>query len=145
MNDAELYALIQSDADAKHRADIGDDSGCAARCSEIAPTIRINVHANVLRVKLAQLGKLSGILRVSRNFESPDPPYQQAATLMALIDAGEAIDLDDPVVAAGAPQLIQHNLLTVEDIAIINALGDAPQVISPAQVSEAMRPYRGGV
>ena len=145
MNDAELYALIQSDADAKHRADIGDDSGCAARCSEIAPTIRINVPANVLRVKLAQLGKLSGILRVPRNFESPDPPYQQAATLMALIDAGEAIDLDDPVVAAGAPQLIQHNLLTVEDIAIINALGDAPQVISPAQVSEAMRPYRGGV
>ena len=144
MTDAELYALIQSDPDAQQKAAIGDDSGCAARCSVIAPTVRARVPANLLRVKLAQLGKLSGILRVSRNFDSPDPPYQQAATLMALIDAGESIDLDDPVVVAGAPQLIQHGLLTVEDIAAINALGDTPQTITPAQVSEAMRPYRGG-
>ena len=88
-------------------------------------TIRVEVPANALRVKLAQLGKLSGILRVARNFDSPDPPYQQAATLMALIDAGESIDLDDPLVASGAPELINHQLLTVQDVAAINAMGNA--------------------
>ncbi len=88
-------------------------------------TIRVEVPANTLRVKLAQLGKLSGILRVARNFDSPDPPYQQAATLMALIDAGESIDLDDPLVASGAPELINHQLLTVQDVAAINAMGNA--------------------
>lgn len=144
MTDAELYALIQSDPEAQQKASIGDDSGCAARCSVIAPKVRSEVPANLLRVKLAQLGKLSGILRVARNFDSPDPPYQQAATLMALIDAGEAIDLDDPTLVAGAPQLILHGLLSPADATAINALGDAPQTITPAQVSEAMRPYRGG-
>lgn len=88
-------------------------------------TIRVEVPANALRVKLAQLNKLSGILRVARNFDSPDPPYQQAATLMALIDAGESIDLDDPLVASGAPELINHQLLTVQDVAAINAMGNA--------------------
>ena len=87
-------------------------------------TIRVEVPANTLRRKLASLGKLSGILRVARNFDSPDPPYQQAATLMALIDAGESIDLDDPLVATGAPELVAHNLLSVADVAAINAMAD---------------------
>lgn len=145
MTDAELYALIQSDADAKQRADIGDDSGCAERCSAIAPTVRQPVAAAILRRELAKLGKWGGLQRVANNFESPDPPYQQARTIIDLITAGDAIDLDDPAIAAGTPQLIQHNLLTLSDVAVISALANTPQVISPAQVSEAMRPYRGGV
>ena len=147
MTPAELKTLIDSDTEAARMAGIGDDSGCAARCSAIAPTIRREVPANALRRKLASLGKLSGILRVARNFDSPDPPYQQAATLMDLIDAGEAIDLDDPLVATGAPELVQHGLLTQPDIAAINALADSPQTITPAAVSEAMfaTRYPGGM
>ena len=145
MTDSELYTLIQSDSDAKHKADIGDDSGCAARCSAIAPTVRQPVAAAILRRELAKLGKWGGLQRVANNFESPDPPYQQARTIIDLITAGDAIDLDDPAIAAGTPQLIQHNLLTLSDVAVISALADTPQIISPAQVSEAMRPYRGSV
>lgn len=87
--------------------------------------VRREVPANLLRVKLAQLGRLSGILRVARNFDSPDPPYQQAATLMALIDANEAIDFDDPAVPTGAPELVQHKLLEQSDLAAIDAMADA--------------------
>jgi hypothetical protein len=145
MTDAELYALIQGDADAKQRADIGDDSGCAARCSIIAPTVRQPVDAATLRKELARLGKWGGLQRVANNFESPDPPYQQARTIIDLITAGDAIDLDEPAIAAGTPLLIQYNLLTPADVAVISALANTPQAISPAQVSEAMRPYRGGV
>ena len=145
MTDAELYTLIQSDTDAKHRADIGDDSGCAARCSVIAPTVRQPVAAATLRKELARLGKWGGLQRVANNFESPDPPYQQARTIIDLITAGDAIDLDEPAIAAGTPLLIQYNLLTPSDVAVISALANTAQTISPAQVSEAMRPYRGGV
>ena len=99
----------------------------AAADAVMAKTIKVRreVPANLLRVKLAQLGRLSGILRVARNFDSPDPPYQQAATLMALIDANEAIDFDDPAVPTGAPELVAHNLLSVADLAEINAMADS--------------------
>ena len=142
MTPTELWNLIQSDSQAKAFADAGNDRDCAVRCTAIAPKIRQKVPASALHLKLASLGKLAGLLRVARNFESPDPPYQQAATLMSLIDAGEAIDLDDPLVATGAPELVAHKLLTVEDIAAINALADSPQVITADQVSEAAFPHR---
>ena len=144
MTNAELYTLIQSDPDAKYRAEIGDDSGCAERCSVIAPVVRRPVAAATLRKELAKLGKWGGLQRVANNFESPDPPYQQARTIIDLITAGDAIDLDEPAIAAGTPQLIQHNLLTLSDVAVISALANTPQTISPAQVSDAMRPYREG-
>ena len=144
MTDAELYTLIQSDADAKQKADIGDDSGCAARCSVIAPTIRQPVAAARLRKELAKLGKWGGLQRVANNFESPDPPYQQARTIIDLITAGDAIDLNEPAIAAGTPLLVEHNLLTLSDVAVISALANTPQVISTDQVSAAMAPHRGG-
>ena len=144
MTDAELYTLIQSDADAKHKADIGDDSGCAARCSVIAPTVRQSVAAATLRKELARLGKWGGLQRVANNFESPDPPYQQARTIIDLITAGDAIDLDEPAIAAGTPLLIQYNLLTPSDVAVISALANTAQTISTDQVSAAMAPHRGG-
>ena len=145
MTNAELYTLIQSDPDAKHRAEIGDDSGCAERCSVIAPVVRRPVAAATLRKELAKLGKWGGLQRVANNFESPDPPYQQARTIIDLITAGDAIDLNEPAIATGTPLLIEHNLLTLSDVAVISALANTPQIISPAQVSDAMRPYRGGV
>ncbi|MFN9287120.1 MAG: hypothetical protein ACK6EB_03555, partial [Planctomyces sp.] len=64
MTDAELYTLIQSDADAKQKADIGDDSGCAARCSIIAPTIRQPVEARRVQ-EIATLNGLWGALVIA--------------------------------------------------------------------------------
>ena len=142
MTDAELYTLIQSDSDAKQKADIGDDSGCAARCSVIAPVVRKPVAAARLRKELAKLGKWGGLQRVANNFESPDPPYQQARTIIDLITAGDAIDLNEPAIAAGTPQLIEHNLLTVADVAAISALANNPQTITQQQVGAAREWHR---
>jgi hypothetical protein len=142
MTPTDLWTLIQSDAQAKAFVDAGNDRDCAVRCSEIAPVIRKPVPAATLHKKLAGLGKLSGILRVARNFDSPDPPYQQAATLMSLIEQGVEIDLDDPQVPTGAPELVAHGLLDVDDLAALSALADAPQTITADQVSEAAFPHR---
>jgi hypothetical protein len=117
-------AVLDAELRKPQYATMGDGEAADAIMAKTV-TVRVEVPANTLRRKLASLGKLSGILRVARNFDSPDPPYQQAATLMALIDAGESIDLDDPLVATGAPELVQHGLLSVEDVAAINAMADA--------------------
>ena len=144
MTDAELYTLIQGDTQAAALYAEGNDEGCAVRCSAIAPLIRRPVAAATLRKELAKLGKWGGLQRVANNFESPDPPYQQARTIIDLITAGDAIDLNEPAIAAGTPQLIEHNLLTVADVAVISALANTPQTISTDQVSAAMAPHRGG-
>jgi len=82
------------------------------------------VAAATLRKTLAQRGRWGGLARVANNFDSPDPPYQQARTLIDLITAGDTIDLDDPAIAVGTPELVSHNLLTAADVAAISALAD---------------------
>ena len=144
MTDAELYTLIQSDADAKQKADIGDDSGCAARCSMIAPTIRQPVEAAELRKLLMKRGRWSELRRIANNIESTDPPFSQAMSLVDTIQAGVPVDLSDPDLIAGGAVLIQHNLLSMDDVTAINTLADTPQTISTDQVSAAMAPHRGG-
>ena len=147
MTDAELYALIQSDADAAAAYAAGNDTACADRCTVIAPKTRQPVAAATLRKELAKLGKWGGLQRVANNFESPDPPYQQARTIIDLITAGDAIDLDEPAIAAGTPLLIQYNLLTPADVAVISALANTPQTITQQQVGAAREWHRvsGGV
>ena len=145
MTDQELYALIQGDDDARQKAFIGDDSGCAERCSIIAPTVRQPVEAAELRKLLMKRGRWSELRRIANNIESTDPPFSQAMSLVDTIQAGVPVDLSDPDLIAGGAVLIQHNLLSMDDVTAINALANTPQTISPAQVSEAMRPYRGSV
>ena len=84
--------------------------------------VRQLVPAATLRKTLAKLGRWGGLQRVANNFESPDPPYQQARTIIDLITAGDAIDLDEPAIAAGTPELIRHGLLDATDVAVIGAL-----------------------
>jgi hypothetical protein len=144
MTDAELYALIQSDADAKAKADIGDDSGCAARCSEIAPTIRQPVDAGRLMDAMMSLGVWQK-LEAAAPPGSTDPPASTARTMMTRLNQSRPVDLDNPAVQSIVNDCITHGLMTQGEAQQLNTLGDAPQIISPAQVSEAMRPHRGGV
>jgi hypothetical protein len=144
MNDAELYALIQSDADAKTKADIGDDSGCAARCSEIAPTIRQPVDAGKLMDAMIGLGVWRRLVAAALP-NATDPPASTAQMMMTRLLQNRAVDLDNPAVQSIVADCITYNLMTQGEAQQLNTLGNAPQIISPAQVSEAMRPYRGGV
>jgi hypothetical protein len=144
MTDAELYTLIQSDAEAKQKAGIGDDSGCAERCSVIAPKIRKPVEAAALRKLLMKRGRWSELRRIANNIESTDPPFSQAMSLVDTIQAGVPVDLSDADLIAGGLVLVEHNLLSAEDLAAISTLANTPQVISTDQVSAAMAPHRGG-
>lgn len=144
MTDAELYALIQSDADAKQRADIGDDSGCAARCSVIAPTVRQPVDAGRLMDAFMSLGVWQK-LEAAAPPGSVDPPASTARTMMTRLNQARPVDLDNPAVQQIVSDCIAHNLMTQAEAATLSTLANTPQVISPAQVSEAMRPYREGV
>ncbi|MFN9296041.1 MAG: hypothetical protein ACK6EB_48855, partial [Planctomyces sp.] len=56
MTDAELYTLIQSDAQAAALFSEGNDEGCAVRCSAIAPPIRQPVDAGLLMDACMSLG-----------------------------------------------------------------------------------------
>lgn len=85
------------------------------------------VEAKAIRLMLASRGRLAAIKRIGDNTAAPEPPYGACATLMALLDAGDSIDLQNPAVDAASQVLIQHNLLTQEDVDAIALL--AVQVI----------------
>jgi len=87
-------------------------------------TIRQPVDAAILRKTLAIRGRWGGLQRVANNFESPDPPYQQARTLIDMITAGDGINADEPAVADGAPILVQHGLLDASDLQAMSALAN---------------------
>ena len=144
MTDAELYTLIQGDTEAKQKADIGDDSGCAARCSIIAPTVRQPVDAGRLMDAFMSLG-IWQRLEAAAPPGSVDPPASTARTMMTRLNQSRPVDLDNPAVQGIVADCIAHSLMTQAEATALSSLADTPQTISPAQVSEAMRPYRGGV
>jgi hypothetical protein len=80
------------------------------------------VPAQQIRLTLASRGKLAAIKRIGDNTAAPEPPYDACATLMALLDAGDTIDLQNAAVSAASEILIQHNLLTQADADAIAAL-----------------------
>jgi hypothetical protein len=80
------------------------------------------VPAQQIRLTLASRGKLAAIKRIGDNTAAPEPPYDACATLMALLDAGDTIDLQNAAVSAASAILIQHNLLTQADADAIAAL-----------------------
>jgi hypothetical protein len=144
MTDAELYTLIQSDADAKQRADIGDDSGCAARCSIIAPTVRQPVDAGRLMDAFMSLG-IWQRLEAAAPPGSVDPPASTARTMMTRLNQSRPVDLDNPAVQQIVADCIAHNLMSQAEAAALSSLADTAQTISTDQVSSAMAPSRGGV
>ena len=144
MTDAELYTLIQSDADAKQRADIGDDSGCAARCSVIAPTVRQPVDAGRLMDAFMSMS-IWQKLEAAAPPGSVDPPASTARTMMTRLNQSRPVDLDNPAVQQIVADCIAHNLMTQAEAAALSSLADTAQTISTDQVSSAMAPHRGGV
>jgi hypothetical protein len=51
-----------------------------------------------------------------------------------LLDAGDAINLQDPAVATSSQVLVAHNLLDADDVAAITALAYAQATITQQQV-----------
>ena len=141
MTDAELYTLIQSDTDAKQRADIGDDSGCAARCSIIAPTVRQPVDAGRLMDAFMSLG-IWQRLEAAAPPGSIDPPASTARTMMTRLTQSRPVDLDNPAVQGIVADCIAHNLMTQAEATALSSLANTPQTITQQQVGAAREWHR---
>jgi hypothetical protein len=146
MTDAELYTLIQSDAQAAALFSEGNDEGCAVRCSAIAPPIRQPVDAGLLMDACMSLG-IWQRLEAAAPPGSIDPPASTARTMMTRLSQGRPVNLDNPAVQGIVTDCITHGLITQPEAAQLSTLADAGQTITQQQVGAAREWHRvtGGV
>lgn len=144
MTPAELLALIDSDTEASARALYGDDAGCAMRCSEIAPLVRVPVAADDLRYE-SMLAMSWGTMRVKAN--DAEVPAQVRALCHQFIDqvqAGRPIDFALPQVGAMMAAMVQAQIVSQETADAIIGRSWSRQSITANEVSDAMLPRRPG-
>lgn len=149
MTPQELKSLIDADATAKSLADAGNDSGCAERCSAIAPAEPVPTF----------IGEL-GIMRV---FAAADQPFggdDFLSALESLSNAGEpfsgsvkrilrsiyppaaGVDFGDLAIRSQLDQFVAGNLLNAESVGIVKAAAEQRPKITADEVSAAMKPSR---
>ena len=141
MTDAELYTLIQGDAEAAALYADGNDEGCAVRCSAIAPPIRQPVDAGLLMDACMSLG-IWQRLEAAAPPGSIDPPASTARTMMTRLSQGRPVNLDNPAVQQIVADCIAHNLMTQPEAAQLSTLADSGQVITQQQVGAAREWHR---
>ena len=146
MTDAELYALIQGDAQAAALYAEGNDEGCAVRCSAIAPPIRQPVDAGLLMDACMSLG-IWQRLEAAAPPGSIDPPASTARTMMTRLSQGRPVNLDNPAVQGIVNDCITHGLITQPEAEQLSTLADSGQTITQQQVGAAREWHRvtGGV
>ena len=136
MTDAELYTLIQSDAQAAALYAEGNDEGCAVRCSAIAPPIRQPVDAGLLMDACMSLG-IWQRLEAAAPPGSIDPPASTARTMMTRLSQGRPVNLDNPAVQGIVTDCITHGLITQPEAEQLSTLADSGQTITQQQVGAA--------
>ena len=141
MTDAELYTLIQSDAQAAALFSEGNDEGCAVRCSAIAPPIRQPVDAGLLMDACMSLG-IWQRLEAAAPPGSIDPPASTARTMMTRLSQGRPVNLDNPAVQGIVTDCITHGLITQPEAEQLGTLADSGQTITQQQVGAAREWHR---
>ena len=141
MTDAELYTLIQSDAQAAALFSEGNDEGCAVRCSAIAPPIRQPVDAGLLMDACMSLG-IWQRLEAAAPPGSIDPPASTARTMMTRLSQGRPVNLDNPAVQGIVTDCITHGLITQPEAEQLSTLADSGQTITQQQVGAAREWHR---
>jgi len=137
MTPTELLTLIASDPQATAYFNAGNDEACAARCSEIAPPVRQAVPADKVQ-EIASLSGMWGMLKIAAlNTSLSNPPRGAAVSFIDWIEAGRALNPDNPAVQAMAATLISYSLATAEQIAQISDAANTPQVITFHEVGAA--------
>ena len=137
MTPAELYTLIQSDAQAKALFAAGNDTACAVRCGVIAPSIRQRVPADEVQ-KMASLSGLWGTLKIAALDNTlTNPPRGAAIAFIDWIENGWPLDVDNPAVQQMAGILVTYSLATAAQIAELSAAANVPQTFTAADVGAA--------
>ena len=142
MTDAELYTLIQSDAQAAALFSEGNDEACAVRCSSIAPAIRQPVAAERVQAAAITSGLWAIVKIASQNTGLPNPPRGAAMSFVDWIEAGRPIEMDGGTVQAVGAVLLSYNLATQEQLDALQVLADNPQTITQQQVGSAREWHR---
>ncbi len=137
MTPAELYTLIQSDAQAKALFAAGNDTACATRCGVIAPPVRQRVPADKIQ-EISSLNGLWGTLQIAKlNTSLTDPPRGAAIAFIDWVEAGRALDMDNPAVQQMAATLVTFSLATAAQVAQLSAAANVPQAFTAADVGAA--------
>jgi hypothetical protein len=76
--------------------------------------------------------------------EFDESPARGGGQFVSWIEKGFPLNPDSVPVQQMAAALMAYNLATAEQVQQLSDAANTPQTISPAQVSDAMRPYREG-
>jgi hypothetical protein len=146
MTDLELYNLIAGDATAATLANAGNDSGCAARCMEIAQPERV---PTILTERgfcdnVADPLVSDSILRKLENYSKTNGQYASLVSrfLNWLTPANEGSDWGSPKTLGLAALLAQSGVITWEEYTVISSVSLKVPTITGSDVS---RVWRGAV
>jgi hypothetical protein len=144
MTQVELLALIDGDTVATAKAAIGDDSGCAARCVEIAPLVRVPVMPYDLQ-REAMLTGSWGAMRVTAN-DAAVPAHVRALCHQFIdqVQSGSSIDFALPQVSQMLGAMVATGIVSQATADAIIKKSWASQTITANDVSAAMSPRRPG-
>lgn len=146
MTPQELKALIQSDAQALALAQAGNDEACAARCSEIAPLVRVvtmlterglydRLGASVAETILQKLDAFS---------ETADPMAPIVRRVLRWLEpTNGGTDFGAVELLYMVDQLETKSVLTAQEVDAIDALSLVPQTVTAAEVAVAFRQTEG--
>lgn len=142
--DAEIYAAIQADATAKALAAAGSDAACAARLNAITPPVFGVTQGMVSATNLLVWGASSGARQAIEQGISSAVPGVPSACLAVrdLLAFGGAWDSANPTNQQLVTALVTAGVLTSGQGQSLLALGQSPVIVSGADVSRAMAPYR---
>ena len=112
MTNAELTALIESDAEALGHFLASRDKLCAERCSAIAPTIRVPVPAADIQYDASVNGVWAKITIARESSATPDEVKGICITFLDWVKSGRPIDFDMPEVVGMLAGLVAVGLVT---------------------------------
>lgn len=139
MTPAELKTLIESDSEALAHWNAGRHAACAARCGDIAATVRRLVTADEIQLHASKNGTWAAITLARESDETPLQIKGVCITFLDWIKSGRAVDFDLPEVQQMVGGLIQSTLVSQEQADQLNAMANESQTFTTDDVQQAMR------
>jgi hypothetical protein len=136
---AELKTLIESDSEALAHWNAGRHAACAARCGEIAPTLRQPVDGGLVQKIASMNGVWAKIVLARESAETPPQIRGICITFLDWVRKDWRIDFDLPEVQTMLGGLVQSGLVTTGEVAALDAAANVQQTFTTDDVQQAMR------
>jgi len=134
----QLKQLIESDTEASEHYAAGRHAACAARCSVIAPTIRVQVAADTIQREASLSGSWAKIVLARESTATPVELKGVCITLLDWVDKGRTIDFDLPQVQGMLAALVAANIVPQSEADALNASASVPQTFTTDDIQQAM-------